>query len=177
MAPLPEDNTARLWVSYDDGYNEHSVMFRTSNPLDIEGGISYADQFLAALAPILYEITITGARFATVGTNVSNPVLWTGASTYGTFLMPQELAPRALTFLARSSGGRRARWSVYGLSLPTPANYRITNSEEAAVLAANTVLNAAQNDGWAVTIDGLNPVTYPYADVNFNSYWEAEARE
>jgi len=74
MAPLPVNNTNRLWVDYTDGTNEHSLMFRYQTgelPADV---MAVADDFLAAVSAITYQLTVTAARISAEGTNFSLPI-------------------------------------------------------------------------------------------------------
>ena len=177
LEPLPANSTSRLWVDYDDGVNEHTLLVRFFN-----GGSTFSEAMVAAhnvlsaFGTSLYLIGITGARWADVGDDISTPVTWTGDATYGVDPMPTLLAPRETRFLGRTPGGRKASWSFYGVKYTTPDTYRINTGDIAFVAAVLADLATAQSNGNFVGIDNGNPVNYPYANVNFNSYWEKEAR-
>lgn len=176
MAPLPENNTARLWVDYTDGINQHSIMFRTTESAGLTALMTIADDFLDALSPTLYLLTILAARVSAPASSISTPVGWTGAGTYGSGAMPAVRTPLQMCFLGRSTLGRRVRWFVFGTKVDPTATYRLNTADNADVQAARTVLVNGVNAGTLVAIDGDAPVIYAYVDQNYNSYWEAEAR-
>jgi len=176
MAPLPESNTARWFLDYSDGINEHSMMFRTVSPASMATLKSEVDTFLDTMAPQMFVITIIGMRVALVGSNVSNSTPWTGNATYGTGVMPATLAPREVRFVGRSADGRRNSISVYGTKFVTPDTFRIPSSADTVIEAALLRLANAAALGIGATISGQAPIWKAYANVNFNSYWESEAR-
>lgn len=176
MAALPASNTARFWLDYSDGVNEHSLTFRISNSATLVTIKSQVDAFLTQLDTVLYLITILGCRVAVQGSNVTNPTPWTGAATYGTGTMPVSNAPRELRFIGRSVDGRRNSISVYGFDGATPDTYRITSASNPVIEAAILALSNASALGVGLTISSGLPVWKAYASFNFNSYWEKEAR-
>jgi hypothetical protein len=176
MAPLPANNTNRLFLDYSDGINAHTISWRFAAPSSLNAAKAALDDFLTTLSPALYLITVLGARQQVNGTNVSLPTAWTGAGTYGTGTMPAVNAPRELRFLGRGPDGRKVSVSVYGGDFATPGTYRINSADDADIAGAiGSLDNASAASDW-VTISGTKPVVYDYADVNFNSFWEAAAR-
>lgn len=177
MAPLPENNTNRFWVDYNDGMNDHSLQVRYD---DSGGGLTFAKSsaalFLTALSPQLYAITVTGARYSLATTTISLPTPWSASTTFGTGAMPGSVAPRQLCYLARDGQGRQVRWFVFGCKLETPNDYRFSLGENSDLAEAWGVISDAQNGGAFLSIAGLNPEMYSYIDVNFNSYYEAKTR-
>lgn len=176
MAALPASNTARFWLDYSDGVNEHSMLFRISPTVTLVTIKSQVDAFLDQLGAILYTITILGCRVAVVGSNVTNPTPWTGNTTYGTLAMPPEFAPQELRFIGRSTDGRQVSVSAYGFDGAIPATYRITSASNPVIEAAILALSNASALGVGLTISGELPIWKSYASFNFNSYWEKEAR-
>lgn len=176
MAALPPQSTARAWLDYSDGVNEHSLMVRITNSVTLVTIKSQLDNFLTQLDTVLYLITILGMRVAVDGSNVTNPTPWTGAATYGTGAMPVSNAPRELRFIGRSVDGRRTSVSVYGFDGATPDTYRITSASNPVIEAAILALSNASALGVGITISEGVPVWKAYASFNFNSYWEKEAR-
>lgn len=177
MAPLPENSTARLWVDYNDGVNDHSLQVRFDAPDTTLGiAMTHADNFLTAIAGDLYEITVNGARFAAAGSNISLPATWTGGAVYGSDPMPVLLAPRETRWVGRTQNGRRVSFSIYGGKYVSPDTFRIISSGSNLPNLGVIAINAASDDGAFVAIDGFRPTMKNYVDVNFNSYWEAEAR-
>jgi len=176
MAALPQSNTARFFLDYSDGVNEHSATFRISNTATLVTIKSQVDTFLDQLSGILFTITILGCRVAVSGSNVTNPTPWTGNTTYGTLSMPAEFAPQELRFIGRSTDGRRVSVSMYGFDGAIPPTYRITSASNPVIEAAILALSNASALGVGLTITGQLPVWKAYASFNFNSYWEKEAR-
>jgi hypothetical protein len=152
-------------------------MFRfDQNTLSIAEALSLYADFLNELEDFLYEITITGARWADESSNISLPTPWPGTSTYGTDAMPTLLAPRETRWVGRDQNGRRVSFSLYGMKYTTPDNYRIISSGANLPNLGVIAINTASADGAMLTISGLRGTMKNYVDVNFNSYWEAEAR-
>ena len=177
MAPLPANNTARLWVGYNDGENDHELMVRFfDGDVSNEAAVTFAAGFFDAASAMLYEITITGARIQLAETSVSFPIEWTGDPTYGTDPMPVLLAPRETRWLGRTVEGRKVSWSLYGGKYTSPDDYRLTPTDLAAVGTVLDYLTSIDVEGVFLAIDNHKPIRYQYADVNFNSYWEREQR-
>jgi len=176
MAPLPPESTARAWIDYTNGTDEHQVMFRYPPSLGTASLFVIVDEWLTAMDPIMYEITILGARAAATGSTISFPVTWTGASTYGDGAMPTNVAPIEYRFEGRSSDGRRASWSMFSGKLAIPATYRYLTADNVNVANAYAVLSTAALADDILTIGGLGPLVYPYMNYQFNSYWETNRR-
>lgn len=177
MAPLPQNATARAWVKYSDGVNEHELMSRfDANLLSVSAVLQLTGDFFEAIEDFLYEITIIEARWADIDNNISLPVTWPGASTYGTDPMPVLLAPRELRWVGRDQNGKRVTFSVYGGKFTSPDEYRIISSGANLPNLGVIAINTASADGAMLSISGLRATMKNYVNVNFNSYWEAEAR-
>jgi hypothetical protein len=137
--------------------------------------------FAASSLPATW--VVTGARYAAIGSNISLPVDLSISDLLGfagtdTDPFPAVEHPRELVWVGRSQlTGRRARFSLYGSIIATPANYRLGPGE--TVWAGSTfiaALNAASAAGQFISIDGTPVQWYPYVNVNYNSYWETERR-
>lgn len=176
MAPLPPESTARFYLDYSDGINQHTLVARAGATAGSIEANFYFDALLAALDTILYTITIVGLRVSSDNSNVTNPMVWTGPASYGSGTMTGENAPRELRFLGRSADGRRVSASVYGYQGTTPAIYRLLASGVTPIADAITALEDAGTGATFLTISTQVPVWKPYASFNFNSYWEAEQR-
>jgi hypothetical protein len=176
MAPLPPESTPRLYVDYNNIHAAHTLVFRYDPAAPLSAVQAFAHNFLTELAPIMYAITIDGARFSLAGTNVSNPITWTGDASYGTGLQPEVQAPFEIRFQGRGASGRKVSWSLYGCSLAAPATYRWPAGTIPELDAAITVLRNAAGAGTFITIAGDQPLIKGYVNANFNSYWEQEAR-
>jgi hypothetical protein len=178
MAPLPPHNTARFWYDYNDGINDHSLLCRYVATVDfgISDVMAAVDDFLNAVSDDLYLISTQGARFADAGSDISVPVTWEGAATYGAGTMPAVFAPRQTMWLGRDSLGRRFRVSLWGIDQTTPDNFRFASVGGNFVALAVASLATSGAAGAFRTISGNQPSLYNYADVQFNSHWETAAR-
>jgi len=177
MAPLPDNNTDCFWLDYTDGQNPHSLLVRfNGGGANVPNVMSSVDQFFTALDPILYAITVNGARWREEGSTISQPLIWEGAAGYGNFAMPSTLAPRQVCFLGRDSAGRRVRWFVFGWDAAPPTAFRIGAGGATEFADARAVIVAGNADGIWLTIAGLDPVLYGYVDINYNSYYEEKTR-
>lgn len=177
MAPLPENSTARVWVDYHDGINPHALQVRHNGGNGNHPNVmASVDAFFTALAPQMYAITITGARYSTIGSNISLPLAWDGAPGYGSGAMPGLRAPFQICFLGRSNTGRQVRWFVFGCKLEAPNTYRFPLIADTELADAWNTIIAGQADGVWLAIDGNDPAMYNYVDANFNSYFEEKQR-
>lgn len=171
---LPPSNTERWFLHYHVGSVSHTMMMRTSEGQS-EANVSDAfDGLLAGLATILATVTIDGLEVSLISSDVRNPAVWGGASTYGTGSQPDAYEPVELTFPGRSTGGHKARVSVFGYKEPIPTDFRLSSSENANI--ANAVAALDSFSGRFLAIDGIAPIWHPYANVGFNDHWTGEAR-
>jgi len=176
MAPLPESNTPRLFVDYHDGQNPHTLLVRYAASGGSDNAMDAAAAFFEALSPNLYFISITGARLAASGSNITLPIPWTGSPDYGSGVMPKVNAPRQVCFLGRSETGRRVRWFMYGWSGAFPEDYKQPVEDLTTLQAAYEALILFGGLGAFLAIDLFTPTVYPYVDFNFNSYYEQKNR-
>jgi hypothetical protein len=176
MAPLPPESTARLWVDYNDGQHDHTLLMRYAPSAGLGPAMDAAAEFLGAVGPSLYLITVIGARAANSGSVISQPEAWTGSSTYGTGAMPAVSAPVELCFVGRTILGRMAKWFVYGWKEGVPGAFRFFPGDFAALDNGVAALRTAALAGTIVGIDGAIPSVYPYVNIQNNSYWETQAR-
>jgi len=176
MAPLPTNSTSRFFVKYNNGVDDHEVMFRYPEESNLSALKLVVADWFEALDPILYAITIIGARHSFKDSTVSSPVVTGLAAGYGTGAMPEVSAPRELRFEGRSFDGRRVSWSIYAQNIGTPDTYRFNADDNANIDAAIAVLGAAAAVPSICSVSGETPIIYPYANVNFNSYWERQRR-
>jgi len=177
LTPLPTNGTPRVWVEYNDGVNQHKLMIRyaASGP-SVDEVLTMAASIFDALDPNWYAISITGARAASSGSDISFPVTWPGASSYGTDTMPLNRAPLELRFLGRDQSGRKVSWSFWGGKFTVPDTYRFPYSVGGSVADVIDSITAAGESFAFLTINLLQPQIYQYADVNYNSYWERQRR-
>lgn len=183
LPPLPANNTARYFVDYTDGFNPHVLIMRALGPRDDASADAVLAGFLAALQPNLPEAwSVTATRYqaanAVFSLPVDLPATLQATGTTGLFLDGRE-APRQHTWTGRSlQSGRDTRVGVFGLVITTPASFRWTSLAPGSALAnALNQLRAAQSVGAFCAIDGGDVLWNDYVNVNYNSYWETEARQ
>jgi hypothetical protein len=119
------------------------------------------------------------ARAQGAGSSVSVPAELGALSTFvGTASggLAQVDEPREYRWVGRSIGGRRVSVSLYGITIATPADYRYEGASGPPSLAGVRDALVASAPGVFVAIDDTNPLWYSYVNVNYNSYWEQEAR-
>lgn len=183
LPPLPANNTARHFIDYTTGRKNHSLVVRSDDGVNTGEVLSRTFDFLTELAPLLPSLwVVTGVRRQAAGSEFSLPVdpgaLTEFAGTNGDNLMPIQDEPRQVTFTGRSLvTGRFTRVGVFGLIFSTPASYRLPTSGLGGIVSnALSALVSASFNGSFVAIDGANVQWNAYANVNYNSYWETEAR-
>jgi hypothetical protein len=175
MPPLPPESTPRYIVHYQVlGGPEHSLQVRAPATVSPAAFGTFINSFLSPLVADLWQITILGVDFIPSGTNVGNPVI-TGieGNTYGSGSSSQASIPLSLSFVGRSSGGRRGRIFLFGFKIGDP-NYRFAPGENVGLDAARAVLVGAS--GYPLAIDGLELVFKPYANMGWNDHWIRELR-
>ena len=177
MAALPPDNTVRLWVDYETNNAKHSLMFRLQTSSDMLPVMEGVDEYFTALSGDLYVINILSARIAAVGSNVTLPIGWTGASSYGAGGEPAINMPRFVSFVGRGQSGRRWRLNQYGVDFSTPNDYRFPLVGENPLTAAATVLQDMADEMLITDIDGAHINVYAYVNFNLNDHWVGEARK
>lgn len=175
MPALPPNNTARWFLDYNNGLNDHTMVIRSDGSAGQDEVAEAVGDFFTALDTLIAEITIVGLRVAAEGSNVTIPALWTGDPTYGAGALGEIERPQFLSFVGRDIDGRRTRVYVYALAALTENDYRIQAGDSAAVTNALTVLRRG-GDGLFLTISGLQPFWNDYANVGLNAYWQRQAR-
>lgn len=177
MAALPAHNTSRVWVDYNDGINDHSMMVRwTAASSDSSTALGVLADFFAELDTLLYATTITGARVALVGSDVTNPVVWPGDAGYGTGVMPGANAPRQVMWEGKDNSGHRWKLSLFGMNVTTPNKFRFVQGDDTHLDAARAILGTALSNGTLVSINVKNVLLKLFMSVNFNNHFEAGQR-
>lgn len=180
LPALPANSTPRLFVDYNDTYNDHVLIFRYEPefaPTDLDAWVS---AFLSDLEPVMVDgWNVTGCRYQEAGSIITLPVTMplTGAFVASSSqVLDAREAPRQVKFVGRGEGtGRRNSIGVFGLVFVTPPTYRFTGVLPTwASAARNTLVSESANFG--TTIGGDRTDWYTYVNVNYNSYWETSAR-
>lgn len=175
MAPLPSSTTARLKVTYANVIASHVVVIRCPTFADLGDA---ADLFTAVVTGLGSQVAfsdVTQVQAADVGSDLFFDVAGSSllGDTFGSGPASEETNARFVQFSGRSIGGRRTKLYIFGWK-GAMDDYRLTGAEDAAVLAAVTALNAAENAG--VAIDGLTTVYNNYANLKAHDHWVHKAR-
>jgi len=172
MAPLPESNTARLFVGYNDGTFDHTLQFRYDDSSTTEGDVmDVADAYLTAWGDALYAISITQVERCAQGSNVHLPVTWTGSPSYGTGAMPAVNAPRYLEFTGKDQTGRRWHLVQFSFAFATDVNYVFQPGDEADLDAARAALIAGFAAFTITSIAGQKVLINNDVPMGFNDHF------
>jgi len=177
MAPLPSNNTAVLFVDYTGCGEGHTAQVRYGTGSSATDAMTLLDAVWTAMTPRLRLVTITGARVRDIGTNVTYPVTWTGASTYGSGAGFHFESAYYADFVGRSIDGRRCRLAFFCAIAPadvTNDDFRVTAAENSDVDDAITALNAGSDV--PVTISGGAVNWQLYTNIGTNAYWRNRIR-
>jgi hypothetical protein len=175
MPPISPDNTQRFWVDYTVAGFQHTLLCRAgSTVLAADAGATIA-AFLAAIESSFYLITIDGFRRAAPGSNVSNPEVWPGASTYGDGAGTPKDSAHYMDFVGRGATGHRVRVAVFGAIISDfGGDYRLSGSESA--LVANAVAELTSDSEIFLDVDYEIPIWKNYANLGVNAYWRNKIR-
>jgi len=132
------------------------------------------DQLFTALGTQVLATVIDQVTFAADGSNVFNLVT-TGVegNTYGSGTTDVSESGRFVSFIGRSSGGRRVRLYVFGF-ITVSHDFRFVAGEVTQVDDAIDVLQAAGST--LVAIDDIQPIWKNYANAGYNAHWQKAVR-
>lgn len=176
MAPLPPNNTARLWVDYEVASFDHTALIRVGSVEEVDEAIDLFTEIVEAIGDFLFLSTFIGARFAASGSNVSNPIAGAWPTSWGNSSNPQRKDSAAYVgFVGRSLDGRRSGFELFGSStVSLGGDYRATTAENAGVNTAVSLLNGAE--GTFLSINQFQPIWKPYVNLGINAYWRNHIR-
>jgi len=172
MTALPVDNTPRYKVFYSGNGHQHTQEWRShASPSAMS---TILDGIWSEMSPLLYSTTIDDVQFAASGSNVFNSVTmaFTG-NVYGSGSGSVSTVPYFISFIGRSSDGRRLRVYFYNVSA-LGVDYRFVTGENGDVDDTITALTAAGSN--LVTIGDLTPVWKSYANGGISAYWQRNVR-
>jgi hypothetical protein len=177
VAPLPQNNTGRVFLDYNTCGEDHTMAVRFQSASTPGAALTVIDQLLTALDAGLTLLTVTGCRVQNAGDNFSLPLTWTGASTYGGSPGPHYKTAAYLDFVGRGLTGRKVRIAVFGPGdFVDTANedFRFTAADSAVISDALDVLFAS--GGVVCDIDDQEVLWQLYANTGFNAYWRNRIR-
>lgn len=185
LAPLPQNNTNRLFIDYvsQTGGIPHTFAMRYEDSLTLTGALGAAYSFLDAIGESHFATgwSVQAVRVQGEGAGFSLPItpstdLAGFVGTGGALERSQEA--REFTFVGRSPySGRRCKLSLFGIQgVALTTSYRVELPDASypwlqdGVDVINTVAAAF------IAIDGTQPVYYNYVNWQYNSHWEGELR-
>jgi len=174
LTPLPPSNTIRYKTFYTYAGKTHDFQIRANAVYSPSTHGTFIAALFDALDPSLYPVTIGVTQVAVEGSNVFNNVT-TGqeGQSFGSGTPAGIVTPQFIGFQGRSSDGRKVRLSIYGIKAEEN-DFRFNPEDNDDVDAAIVVLNATANG--ALTISGIKPQWYTYANTGFNAYWQRALR-
>ena len=177
MAPLPSNNTGVLYIDYSVAGENHTQQVRFGVSSSSGDALALAYDLWAEASPLLFLCTIIGARVRDAGTNVTYPVTWAGAATYGSGAGEHFNSAWYMDFVGRSIDGRRCRISWFGLVVDFDAvndDYRLLAGENSNVADVLTALDSGSDV--PVSISGQAVNWHQYANIGQNAYWRNHIR-
>jgi hypothetical protein len=161
-------------VLYTSNNEQHAMIVR-STPVSPATLGTQVDSLLTAITTLLTTTVIDEVQFAASGSNIFNPVV-TGieGNSYGSGGVSAPNAAFFLSFVGRTSGGRRARLFVFGYNGLGGGDYRLISGESIAADAGVVVINGAT--GSFLAVDGLKPVYKSYVNTGMNAHWQKALR-
>lgn len=175
LTPLPEDNTARLFVNYTHDTEEHEVQFRLLSPFTQSDLVDWVRGWLIANAVLFgSDVNFSSADWAALGSSVRNPVSWASILGTGTPSTSPVRLSRSGSFVGRSPDGRKVRLFFYGMVYGPDSTYRVYATEDGLLANAINGLNALNSR--VGTISGSAPIFKNYLNLRNNSYWQSELR-
>jgi len=175
MAALPANNTDRYFFHYGTAVHNHTMAIRTATGTPETSVITAVAALVFNATSLFAECVGINADIQLAGNTFSTPSSDTGwaSMTWGSGTATVEQDSQCLNFQGRTFGGHKARLGIFGYKT-TLSDYRLTESESAAIAACVVTLNFST--GVFIGIDGLPPNWYGYGNVKANDYWVRQAR-
>lgn len=184
MAPLPENNTIRIWLAVSPaGVPDSEVLLRIQGEFENVPAtcIAVARDFATAMAPLMSTNTnFIGARYSFAGGTLSFPLAF-GTPIPGTALGAvdnPEFGEAYIQLVGRSAGGRFYKNKIFGsFHWPFKNGYRMAAADYPAV---NTLINTLNGytggTGLLRAIDGQTMVWKEYLNLGISDPKAAEQR-
>lgn len=174
MPSLPANSTDRYYLDYTCGGIDHTMVVRAQSGVLPSGAAADIATFLGILSPALFLVTIRGLRYSAAGSNVSNPVPWTGAASYGADAAEGLNRAKFIGFVARDAAGHKTRVDMFCPKTGSDPNFRTTRAESALIGDVIDFLDGTT--GTFRSINNLHPTWKEYANFAFNAYWQRQLR-
>lgn len=182
MAPLPTNNTGRVWIDYTSGGIEHSLLLRFD--AEINGNttvVARVNAIITAMQGAMWSSdAVIGARYSEQGSVVSLPLVTnTGAGSVTAGTPNPESNAGFVGVSGRSTGGRQYHADFFTQVTYTLATYR----EDAGALPSELSDfflafddNVGQGAATLVAVDALQVVFKQYVNIGQNAYWQRAQR-
>lgn len=176
LPPISPSNTKRYFLTYNNGADDHTMQFRSTDSFIDQDAADLASVLLSAMAPLMFTTTVVDFTVATKNSNVRLPTTASGfLASYGTGTIAAVDRPYALTFSGRALDGRRVHLALIGQKLRGDSNYVYTAIENAAVSAVVAALNTG-NGSFYISNTGVETNWYPRATAKQNDHVVASLR-
>lgn len=177
VAPLLTTNTQRFLVRQQTNGGLHTTLFRAPNGVAPATVISEITAFLNQLRLSMWDTwSATGLDYAPAFSTVTTPQAWTpivGSNT-GVGRTDHQRDPIFISFIGRTSQGRRVKLTFFGSAFTPDQNYRVDVGQASNLTSCITLLNGSSAPISA--IDGNKPLWKPYVDSGYNAYWQRKNR-
>jgi hypothetical protein len=175
MAPLPESNTARAFLTYRVAEADHTMTVRydAANATVPEVIASIGD-FIAAMDAKVYNSVFVRFELAAEGSNVRIPATWTGTTEWGGGAGPQDDQPYFWSFTGKDLTGRRTRVELFGRIPASNQDWRLAAVDDTSIGAALAALESESAD--FLSIGGNQPIWNQYANRSVSQHWIKENR-
>lgn len=175
MAPLPESNTDRAFLTYRVAGQDHTLMARyDADSATISEVIDGMNDFISAMSALVYNSLFVRFEISAEGSNVRVPATWTGLTEWGGSDADPDEAPLFWSYTGKSLDGRRFRAELFGRGRAQGDNWRIAAADDSAVAAAIAAINT-ESAVW-LTISGGTPIVNSYANKSVAQHWVKELR-
>lgn len=176
MAPLPENNTDRIWLKYTANGVEHEIIFRFPSVTPQADQVAAVHDFAVAAASLMHTSdSFSSVRHQDSGSTVSFPLSFTPVSGTNTTTGEPNDNPHFLSVTGRSLDGRRCKLGLYVPLLSDNNPYRV---QRAAGNIADIMLDAVEAmEPAPVSISGGAVIWNNYANTGYNAYWQRQERK
>lgn len=178
LPPLPPSSTARYFLDYSFGTGEqHTLQVRYGAPATVADVATWLTALLDGIGGALTNSwTVVGARSAAAGSNVTLPAPAPDQPDVSGTEIPAVSYPQFVAWQGRSlSSGRKARGSLFGVTIPPDGSYRYTAGEN-VFLDTLVAYILVPVPGINLCIDGAPVLWYSYINAGFNAHSQRNRR-
>lgn len=183
MAPLPQNNTHRVFVDYTSGGFVHTLAFRFPPSTVQATAVAKAHTICANLAFVVNaNDDFFAARWQAQDATFSLPVSWANIDgTDAGAAWAEDPESVELSVCGRTEGGRGYRFmffTIVKLSDPWPGSNRYNYGDDTDPDGIISVVQAAAADAVTPTcgIDNQPVVVYDYLNISHNGHWTRRQR-